>query len=765
MLATGLEFFETKVRPVLAANCYACHSAKAKIAQAGLRVDHREGILQVVTPGDLSKSKLLLAVRHEIKPSMPPWGKLKAEEIAALETWVRNGAVWPAETMPSPVKASSKGPDTRDQHWAWQPLPRQHRFASVDAFVNASLAAKNIPPNPAASKTTLLRRLHFDLTGLPPSPEAVAAFDTAQYERVVDGLLASPEFGERWGRHWLDVTYYGDTMDANAGIPAPYAWRYRDYVIQSFNADKPLNRFIVEQIAGDLLPEKIPVATGYLALGPWALVQADKPQLKADVTDQQIDGIGKGLLGLTLGCARCHDHKFDPVTQKEYYGLAGFFNSTRTVHGRWREAGVFSDINKVALPEPAEQAELRKTRAAEYDHALAEVRERIKAVEAEQKIDKGKDRQKELAGILQKLQRREGMLVFNLPQPPLAYAVQDEESPADSRITIRGNAHQLGDIAPRTFLRIAMAGVKPPTAFTGSGRLELARWIAGERNPLTARVYVNRVWQNLFGAGIVRSADNFGLRGEAPSHPELLDYLAGSFLRDGWSTKKLIRRLVLSDAYKRSSAGNTAAAQADPENRLLARANARRLEAEAIRDAVLVITGQLDPRRGGQTLPTDDLNTFAPDLGKVNPPRMIPAGKLPERIRNRRTVYMPVYRQAQMNDLDVLNLFDFANNSQVNASRRATVVPTQALFLMNSPWIREQSTELAKRLLEGEFLLDTERARRIIERIYNRPASDAEVKRAIGFVVEMEQQSLPAVEAWARFIHTLFASNEFLFRS
>ena len=768
--AGDFEFFESKVRPVLAANCYACHSAKSKIVQGGLRVDHRDGILQVVTPGDPAKSKLIQAIRHEVKPSMPPWGKLKAEEIASLEEWVQRGALWPAEAPPAPPgKPGTASKADREKHWAWQPVIRRHRFASIDPFLNARLAEKQIAPNGPAAPATLLRRLHLDLTGLPPSPEAVANFKLASYERAVDDLLSSPEFGERWGRHWLDVTYYGDTMDANGGIPALHAWRYRDYVIQSFNADKPLNRFIVEQIAGDLLPEKIPVATGYLALGPWGLVQADKVQLKSDVTDQQIDGIGKGLLGLTLGCARCHDHKFDPVSQNEYTGLAGVFNSTRTLHGRWREAGVFSDINKVSLPEPPEQAVQRVAHGAEFDQELIEVRARIKALE-EQKKTADADRVKELEPLLQKLQRREGLLVFNKPEPPQAYAVQDEEKPEDSRTAIRGNAHQLGSEAPRTFVRVAMFG-QPTPPLTGSGRLEMARWIADDRNPLTARVYVNRVWQNLFGMGLVKSSDNFGLRGEVPSHPELLDFLASTFMSEGWSTKKLVRGIVLSDAYRRSSDSNPAAVQADPENRLLATMNARRLEAEAIRDAVLVITGQLDPRRGGQTLPTDDLNTFSPDLGKVNPPRMIASGKLPDRIRNRRTVYMPVYRQAQMNDLDVLNLFDFANNSQINAARRTTIVPTQALFLMNSPWIREQSTELARRLLESEFLLDHERARRIIERIYNRPARPEEVTRAVGFVLEMEQSftveknAQPTLEAWARLIHTLFASNEFLFRS
>jgi mono/diheme cytochrome c family protein len=778
--ADDAAFFEKNVRPLLATQCYACHSAKATIVQGNLRVDSREALLKgghsgpALLPGDPQASRLLQVLRHERKPTMPPWGKLKPEQIAALEQWVARGAYWPPETPPPPASPTNGKPDPTLPHWAFQPIAPPKTAANIDTFLDSARLLKGLSPNPPADPATVLRRVYFDLTGLPPSPEAMRAFlrdpSPHRYRQTVDELLSSPAFAEHWGRYWLDVTYYGDTMDTNAGIPATHAWRYRDYVIQSFQEDKPINRFIQEQIAGDLMPATDPfekrqmvVATGYLVLGPWALVQADKVQLKMDVVDLQVDAIGRGILGLTLGCARCHDHKFDPVTQREYFGLAGILASTRTIYGKQREDGVFSDINKVPLFESAEEAAQRAARQPAFERELAEIRRQLALVEALPKEDKTRDAR------LNRLRRREKMVDFNAPAPPFAYAAQDEDQPSDCRINIRGNAHQLGEPAPRTFVRVAMFGSDTPP-MKGSGRLQLAQWLTDPRNPLTPRVYVNRVWQKLFGAGLVRTPDNFGLRGEPPTHPELLDYLAHRFLAQGWSTRQLIREIVLSRAYQMSSASSEPGSTIDPDNRLLWRMNRRRLEAEAIRDAILVISGQFDPRRGGPTLPLESLETFAPDLGKVNPPRMIHTGRLPENLRHRRTVYLPVYRQAQMDDLDLLNLFDFANNSQINASRRETIVPTQALFLMNSPWILDQARHLAVQLLERESLLDHERVERLIELIFNRPPHQHEVSRALDFLAATEQSLTeekarhPHREAWARLIQAMLASNEFLFR-
>jgi ribosomal protein S21 len=787
-----LEFFEKQVRPILVMQCYACHGPKAKIAQGGLRVDYREALLRgghsgaAVVPGKPDESRLIQAVRHAVKPAMPPWGKLKPEQIAALEQWVAQGAVWPDEAAPTDATAAaSAGPDRR-AHWAWQPVrdpappTGPANLGEIDRFLHRGLEQKKLSPNPPADPATLLRRLSLDLTGLPPSREAMLAFvadpSPAAYTRVVDQLLAAPEFGERWGRHWLDVTYYGDTLDA--AIPATDAWRYRDYVIRSFNTDKPINRFIREQIAGDLLPhqngleqrEQI-IATGYLALGPWALVQADKEQLRMDVIDLQIDAIGKGLLGLTVSCARCHDHKFDPVAQKEYFGLAGILGSTRTIHGKVREAGVFSDVRKRPLYETPEEIAAREQKSKAYTEEIAALEARMQKLEAELAAlakDAPKAERAALDARIATLGRQKLLVAFNQPTQPSAHAVDDVDTPADCKINIRGNAHQLAEVTPRTFVQVAMFGSGAPQ-WQGSGRLELANWIADDRNPLTARVYVNRVWQHLFGTGIVRSADNFGLRGELPTHPELLDHLATTFLRSGWSTKQLVRRLVMTRAYQMSAAANTQAEATDPENRLLWRMNRRRLDAESIRDGILMLAGRLDRTRGGPTLPLHSLDTFSPEGGKVNPPTMRVAGALPESVRYRRTLYLPVYRGSPVLELDLMSLFDAASNAQVTATRNSAVIPTQALYLLNSPWVREQAQQLARTLPGDTAFLSRERARWLIETIYGRPAREKEIDRALDFVAESEQSakkgSEAAGEAWTQLIQSLLISNEFLFRS
>jgi len=787
-----IEFFEKQVRPILVTQCYACHGPKAKIAQGGLRVDNRDALLRgghsgaAVVPGKPDESRLIQAVRHAVKPAMPPWGKLKPEQIAALEQWVAQGAPWPDEPVPiSVAPPPPAGPD-RQAHWAWQPVRNPAppsggaELSEIDRFLHRGLEKKRLNANPPADPATLLRRVHLDLTGLPPSREAMLAFvadpSPAAYARVVDQLLASPEFGERWGRHWLDITYYGDTLDA--AIPATQAWRYRDYVIQSYNGDKPINRFIREQIAGDLLPhqngqeqrEQI-IATGYLALGPWPLVQADKEQLRMDVIDLQIDAIGKGLLGLTVSCARCHDHKFDPVAQKEYFGLAGILGSTRTIDGKVREAGVFSDVRKRRVFETPEEIGLREQRSKVYAEEISALDARIQKLEAELAglaKDAPKGERAALDARLTTLGRQKLLVAFNQPQPPSAHAVDDVEAPSDCKINIRGNAHQLADVTPRTFVQVAMFGSGVPQ-WQGSGRLELANWIADDRNPLTARVYVNRVWQHLFGVGIVKSADNFGLRGDLPAQPDLLDHLATNFMRSGWSTKQLVRRLVLTRAYQMSSAANAQAEEVDPENRLLWRMNRRRLDAESIRDGILLLAGRLDHKQGGPTLPTHSLDSFSPEGGKVNPPTMRVAGPLPENVRYRRTLYLPVYRGSPVLELDLMSLFDAAGNAQVTATRNSAVVPTQALYLMNSPWVREQAQYLARHAPGDMVFLGRQRVRWLIETIYGRPARDKELDRALDFVAELEQSLKKgpdtSAEAWTHLIQSWLISNEFLFRS
>ena len=793
-----LRFFESKVRPVLAAKCYSCHSSDAKTPFAGLTLDSRAGVLQgglsgpAVVPGNPAESKLIEAVRYESDHiRMPPTGKLPAAEIDALTKWVAAGAVWPEEDTPGeelsrPVAAEE---DPRTKHWAFQPVLAPETptvkddawpLADLDRFILARLEAENLSPAPDADRYTWLRRVTFDLTGLPPTPEEIAAFahdaTPTAHAKVVDRLLAAPEFGERWARHWLDLTGYADNIGLGRRIPAREPWRYRDYVIKAFNDDKPYDQFVREQIAGDVLQysgdldrrEKI-VATGFLAIGPWALVNSDKVQLRMDVVDHQIDTVGRALLGLTLGCARCHDHKFDPVSTREYYSLAGIFTSSTALEGRI--GGVFSDVNRTPLPETPEEL---RTRARELEHwqrdysAAEKAHEAAKAKADELKQsgapkDKLAAANKRAAELLADAKR----IAFLKPRPPMALAMRDLDEPQDARVNLGGNPHMLGDPAPRGFLAVATVGEPPRIAnrytFDGaprasSGRRELARWLTDPSNPLPARVMVNRVWHHLFGAGLVATVDNFGLRGETPSHPKLLDHLAADFVAKGWSVKTLIRQVALSRTYRQGPA-RSQAARDDPENRLLWRANRRRLEAEAFRDAVLAVSGKLDRRRGGFTLPID----IPGNVRTVSPPLMTARAKLGEERRYRRSVYLPTLRKSQMDELDVLNLFDFPDPNTATGARETTTVPTQALYLMNSPFLLEQSQLAAQALLEKQAD-DSERVRSFLLRALGRPAGAPETNAALEFLREMASE-MAREKAWARWCHVVFVSNEFLFRS
>ena len=596
-----LDFFESKIRPLLVQNCYGCHSVSAKPRFANLHLDSREGMLQggdrgpALIPGDPDASPLMQAVRHE-ELKMPPAGPLAPRQIALLARWVEMGAPWPEDRE---GKQAAGDPDDdsaeRLKHWAWQPLtpaldPKISEAAdsttdptdAIDRLVRA-LEAAGLAGAGEADRYTLLRRVTFDLMGLPPTPEQIEAFvnDDAPdaFEKVVDRLLESPAFGERWGRHWLDLTGYADSLGLGRRIPAKQAWRYRDYVIEAFNRDKPYDQFIREQVAGDVLDwetdaerrEQL-IATGFLAIGPWALVDADKVQLRMDVIDNQIDTIGRVLLGMTLGCARCHDHKFDPVSHREYYALAGIFRSTKTLHGRL--SGVFSGVNVRPLPETSDELRRRADELERYSEKLEQVKAEAAVLQQEkERLDELKKQREEAEGqegseqsaeselkagaedsaddeltekieeVAKKLLRANNhvkLLEFTKPGFPAAIALEDRDVPEPSPIHIQGNPHVTGVEVPRGFLAVATKTPPQPFAnrrdFRGayvksSGRLELAQWLTEPSNPLTARVMVNRVWAHLFGAGLVRSVDNFGLRGEKPSHPRVLDFLAARFER------------------------------------------------------------------------------------------------------------------------------------------------------------------------------------------------------------------------------------------
>jgi hypothetical protein len=1083
------EFFEKKVRPLLVARCLECHGADPKKVKGGLRLTSRAEMLKggetgpAVAPGDPTKSRLIQAVRYTSDDlKMPPEGRLRDSEISDLEVWVKAGAVWP-EAGSATTDRPTGGylfSDEQRRFWAFQPMqdppvPAVRNTAwvrsPIDSFVLARLEAAGLTPAKPADKYQLLRRVTFDLTGLPPTPGEIDSFLTdgspGAFERVVDRLLASPAYGERWGRHWLDVARYADSNGLDENTAFGNAWRYRDYVIRSFNRDKPYDEFLREQIAGDLLPDAAEnpdrlTGTGFLSLGPKLLAEPDKQKMKMDIADEQLDTLGKAVLGLTISCARCHDHKFDPIPQRDYYSLLSIFTSTRTMKNlatvaqaserplptgeRPEEADartkkieekqaairqitdelrtkVFADARanlaayllaaadargrtgvarmasglvpgaivfeaerykkgtadradtgygdgigiilsydpthtraeyaitvpkageyelelryaalqsrpvrvfvegKVVLPEaakgttggwnPEHQAwrpegrirlqEGKNTVTIEAHGLLPHIDKlAILPVEAAPAVSAGRPsagtpaevaRKRKLifefvtgwaellrtvraddplfgpwkavadlpdsgfemaaAPILARFRDRAPAGLFDgspprtlgdlaqryakvlphteagkqvladpagpfalktpLPQNPELYypaelarlsqanaeleairktapvpvlvlaveegakypEVKADGKPRNLFVQVRGNYLTPGEEAPPVFPRV-LAGERPlpfaavegeaPAAEpnqtryghvrTASGRLELARWITDPGHPLTARVLVNRVWQHHFGEGIVRTPDNFGKLGDRPTHPELLDWLAGRFVEGGWSIKSLHKVILLSSAYQMSGEMDDHAAAVDPENRLLWRFHRRRLEAEPIRDALLAAAGNLDPKTGGTLLNNGNF-TYVNNENSTNTARYD---------NHRRSVYLPVIRNTMF---DFFQVFDFAEPHVPNGKRASTVVAPQALYLMNSPFVKDQAAAFADGLLKepGD---DADRLRLAYLKAYARPATDEEIGQALAYLSQYEV-ALAASEkdvsklrprAWQSFCQVLFAGSEFVY--
>ena len=708
-----LDFFENKIRPILGDRCYKCHSTLAEKIKGGLLLDSREALLKggdtgkAIVPGDPDASLLIKAVRYtDPDLQMPKDKKLDDDQIADLVKWVKMGA-------PDPRTATAdqrKWTDNKTNHWAWQPVKRvaipeasdpSWCQTPVDNFILAKLDENGLKPSAPANKRTLIRRATFDLIGLPPTPEEVQDFvnddSTNAFAKVVDRLLASPHYGERWGRHWLDVARYSDTK----GQPRrntednvnPFAWSYRDYVIRSFNEDKPYNIFILEQIAADRLTTSarnpaILAALGFLTVGDHYM------GMQNDIINDRIDVVTKGFLGLTVTCARCHDHKFDPIPQKDYYSLRGIFDSCV-------EPKVEPVIGKIpSTPEYFDYYRQRE-KLAQDEFTITTNLPALRKSSDKEAIKKA---QRDLQQIEHAITQLE---LTNTAAPMRAMVLEDTVRGHDSPLLIRGEAGNKGEMVPRRFLQLLSAPNRP--VFTnGSGRLELALGIASKNNPLTARVMINRIWEHHFGDGFVPTPDDFGMMSEAPSHPELLDYLAMNFMTNGWSIKKIHRLIMLSSVYQESSANNPRYAQTDPGNRLLWRANIRRLEFEPLRDSLLAIGGMLDTNVYGRQV---DLRQH-PDS-------------------TRRTVYDFVDRA---NIADVLINFDFATPDMVTGIRHQTTVPQQALFLMNSPIV----IELAKRLVAMPDFVDTpddaDRLEFLYERIYQRPPSSEEAALGLEFV-------------------------------
>ena len=949
-----LEFFESRIRPVLVKHCYECHSAKSKEVKGSLLVDSAAGMLQggdsgpAIVAGKPNKSPLIEALRYE-GVEMPPDGRLPANVVKDFARWIQMGAPDPRTDSPPPGVIKPQRTidlEAGRQFWAFRPVEQHARpdvsdtswpKSDVDAFVLRKLEEAGLKPADDADRRTLIRRLYFDLIGLPPSPEEVAAFlkdeSNEALTKVVDRLLDSPQFGVHWGRHWLDVARYADSNGADFNATFHNAWKYRDYVIDSFNRDKPFDQFVQEQIAGDLLAHENDeqltegiIATGFLMLGTKMLSERDKEKLTMDVVDEQLNTIGQAFMAVTLGCARCHDHKFDPIPTKDYYALAGILKSTRTLQGEsqqyvstWPRRQLPAEDEQIAAvtkyevtkkelqksikESKAKVSSVKKTiellgqntnallvddseakltgswtkstyskpfigvgyihdamtekgekwaeftikipRTAKYDvqlgysgtkgradnvpisikHAEAEVEvsldqekkgpiderfaslgqfpfeagkpavitvstrgtvgyvtldavrlvelddkgepvvnetskddEKLKAAEAE--LKEATENQKQFEADLEQFDK-------NAPPPlPEAIAVAEAEKVDDCEINIRGEHRNLGPKAPRGFLQVAYSGPAPKIETQQSGRLELAEWIASPNHPTTARVFVNRIWHYLMGQGIVASVDNFGRLGDKPTHPELLDRLAADFMQDGWSTKKMIRQIVLSRTYQLSSRHDESSWNADPQNRLLWRAHRRRIPAESIRDSILAISGKIDLSPDGS--PVEGLGTLVT--------QNVANEKQIERKESlHRSVYLPIIR-SQLPPM--LAVFDFADPDLVVGRRPVTNVPAQALLLLNSPFVMEQAEIAADRVRSSVAKKDDESspdASTIVERTYelvlSRRPTSTEVDRAAEFLeaatrsddaaTDNSKDGPKVMSALGQLIHTLFASAEF----
>jgi hypothetical protein len=754
-------FFEVKVRPVLAARCFKCHGGDK--VSGGLRVDSRAALLKggdsgpAVVPGDPARSLLIKAVRHtDADLRMPPQKKLPEAVVADLSAWVKQGAYWPASRAGTPF--------AYEKHWAFRPVkkvepppdPSGWAHHPIDRFLAAGLRAQGLRPVGPAESRVLLRRLTFDLTGLPPTPEEAEAFvkeasakPHAALVKAVDRLLASPHYGERWGRHWLDVARYADTAGDNADYPIPEIRFYRDYVIDAFNADKPYDQFVREQLAGDLLARQGPprkyaervVATGFLALarryatGPYELWHL--------TLEDTVDTVGQAFLGLTLRCARCHDHKFDPVTQHDYYALYGIFASTQFPYTGSEE---FVSMHRprqhfVPLLPPEQSAPLLKAYA-------ARLRDLEKQLARAEKERAPQDKLNRLRAELQKLGLPPGV--------PCAYAVS-EGTPADAHLQRRGEPDPKGPIIRRGAPRFLTGPYNLAIPAGQSGRLQLADWVASKDNPLTARVMVNRIWQHHFGRGLVGTPNNFGLRGEEPTHPELLDWLAATFMEMGWSVKVMHRLIVTSKAYQLASTHHDAAAARDPGNRWYWRHDRRRLEAEALRDALLAVSGTLRRERPGPH-PFPAVNAWR--WTQHNPFKEVyPSAH--------RSVYLMTQRIQRH---PFLGLFDSPDTNTTTEKRASSTVPLQALFLMNNPNVRAEAEVFARRLLAGAA--DARgRIRLAHELAYARPPRDDEVRRGLDYIeryaAELGRLGVTAPqreqEAWASYARVLLCSNEFVY--
>ena len=799
------KFFENKIRPVLVNHCYKCHSFKLGKTKGGLALDTREGIRQggesghAVVPGDIEGSLIIGAMKHD-SFEMPPNKQLPDSVVKNFEAWIKMGAPDPRDGKSQVLEKSEVDFDEGRNFWAFQ-KPRKVKLpvvndnvwsrSDIDRFVKKRLDQAGLAPVGKANPEQLLRRDYINLIGIPPTRKQIHEYlsDSSpdKREKLIDHLLGTPQFGERWGRHWLDVARYAESNGRERNFLFPHAWRYRDYVIDSFNKDKPFSRFIQEQVAGDQLkplpgqsPIEPKIATGFLAIGPKLLNEGNREVFAMDLVDEQIDVICRSTMAMTVSCARCHDHKFDPISTDDYYALAGIFRSTQTLFGRSgsRQSTPLMNISdNLELAKKKEQEHNQKIK--DFTTKLAQVNKQMKANNkpannkpADKKSAKTKPKQNGAAQgkpdpkKMAELRRRQRVLQQELRQlrqsgpegVDVAMGAADGKC-VDCNVLIRGEVNAKGAKVPRGFLTVMGQEDREQLVDQDkSGRLELANWLVSPENPLTARVAVNRIWRHLFGEGIVRTVDNFGETGERPTHADLLDFLAVRLMENEWSFKKTIREIMLSRTYQLSGDFRKTNYDVDPDNRLLWRMNSRRLDAEVLRDSILLAAGEL------QLKPP-----LASVVAKYKGTQGIGRGVTEDTFdieMNQRSVYLPVVRNAVPESLRV---FDFAEPSILVGDRMVTTVPTQALYMMNSEFVIERSKKLADKLLQS----GKPRKNQIVaayKAVVTRTPSDEEVRRAIRFLEsttkKLEKGAGDAVKnaervSLAAFCQALYASGEF----
>ena len=746
------DFFESKIRPVLATHCFECHGHKDK---GGLKLNSREAILQggdsgpAIVLGKPQKSLLMTAVQHaDSELEMPPKKKLPPEAIADLSQWIRAGAVWPEGKGLG--FATGEITDEQRKHWAYQPLkgnpaqtPAGENF--IDAHVRGRLKEQGLQSVNLADRRTLIRRVTFNLTGLPPTPMEVEAFLKDQkadaWYRVVERLLASPRYGERWGRHWLDLVRYADTAGDAGDYPIPEAYKYRNYVIDAFNKDKPYNQFVREQIAGDQLHAENEeqrweqtIATGYIAISRRIGVSPHK--LRHITIEDTLNNLGKTFLGLTIGCARCHDHKFDPIPTADYYALYGIFDSSVYPHaGAEHSPHRHSFVYRMGK---AKADEVLKPFRSKLEPWNKKERDQFNLYQSFQRevVTGSITRQSVWAG-LEGIRARRAEVAKTFPNPDIAYAIVDG-SASDVSIHKQGNPRDLGPKVRRGFLQI-LGGQQLPENTKGSGRLELANWLTSSAEPLLARVIVNRIWHYHFGRGLVSTPSDFGVRGTAPTHPVLLDMLAQYFIKSGWSMKTMHRLILDSETYRMAATEHAGNLAKDPDNHFLWRANRRRLDAEELRDSLLTFSAQLDITPGGRHPFPHRLTYFYRQHEPFQE----------KYVSNKRSIYQ---MQQRIQKNPYLDMFDGPDGGLHLGDRKASVTTLQALYFMNSKFIHEQAEAITERLPEEH------KVEYLYELVFNRRAEEKELEFAESYFAKDNSR-----QRWAGYVRSMLSSNEFLF--